>query len=125
MSSGRINPGKLERRASDQRREEIDRRGADGNQPERREGHDRRGPDLGPPDRREVLDRRYLEAGPPCGWKDRRRSAERRVPEVIEASFAEWVRLRATLSFHAEPAKEATAVHLDFDEAVRCEKHRR
>lgn len=125
MSSGRINPGKLERRASDQRRADVDRRGAEGNHPERREGLDRRGLDLGPPDRREVLDRRYREAGPPCGWKDRRRSAERRVPEVIEASFAEWVRLRATLSFHTEQSKDSVAVHVEFDEAVRGEKHRR
>jgi hypothetical protein len=41
--------------------------------------------------RRAGNERRTEEAGPPAGWSDRRRSVERRLPEVGEASFAEWL----------------------------------
>ncbi len=41
-------------------------------------------------DKRRLGDRRDREDGPPLGWKERRRSVERRKPEVIEASLAEW-----------------------------------
>ncbi|MBP8195321.1 MAG: hypothetical protein KAX60_08145 [Azonexus sp.] len=36
-------------------------------------------------------DRRQREAGPPNGWRERRRSVERRVPEVEEIPFSEWL----------------------------------
>lgn len=43
--------------------------------------------------RRLTDDRRNEEAGPPNGWKERRRTVERRKPDVVEASLDEWHRL--------------------------------
>jgi len=85
-----------ERRRVDERRH-VERRHEDEGAPERRIG-DRRHIDTGPPERRVLIDRRQSEVGPPSGWKDRRRKAERRIPEVHEAAFAEWVRLRVSRS---------------------------
>lgn len=39
---------------------------------------------------RNPLDRRNSESGPPAGWKERRRSVERRKPEVSEATLDDW-----------------------------------
>ena len=36
-------------------------------------------------------DRRNAEYGPPNGWRERRRTVERRRPEVHEISFSEWI----------------------------------
>ncbi len=36
-------------------------------------------------------DRRNEEKGPPSGWSERRRTVERRKPEVQEISLSEWV----------------------------------
>jgi hypothetical protein len=36
-------------------------------------------------------DRRSKEAGPPDGWRERRKSVERRIPEVREIPFSEWL----------------------------------
>ena len=41
--------------------------------------------------RRIASDRRLEDCGPPAGWLDRRRTVERRRPEVHEISFAEWL----------------------------------
>lgn len=41
--------------------------------------------------RRQPIDRRLNEAGPPSGWGDRRRHVERRLPEVVEITFREWI----------------------------------
>ena len=43
-------------------------------------------------ERRNRLDRRIIDCAPPHGWKDRRRTAERRIPEIVEldVSDAEW-----------------------------------
>jgi hypothetical protein len=41
--------------------------------------------------RRTDNDRRSEESGPPSGWADRRHTVERRLPEVREATLAEWV----------------------------------
>lgn len=43
-------------------------------------------------ERRTRQDRRKIDSAPPEGWKDRRRKAERRIPEIIEQEFseAEW-----------------------------------
>jgi hypothetical protein len=81
-----------ERRRSDERRNDERRHVSEG-APERRAA-DRRHENLGPPERRLAVDRRLAESGPPSGWRDRRREAERRIPEVLDAAFAEWVRLR-------------------------------
>ena len=41
--------------------------------------------------RRAGEDRRSEDKGPPVGWSERRRTVERRRPEVREISFAEWI----------------------------------
>lgn len=45
--------------------------------------------------RRFSYDRRGEDLGPPLGWRDRRATAERRLPVVQEDAFteAEWFRL--------------------------------
>lgn len=45
--------------------------------------------------RRQQADRRQDDIGPPSGWKDRRRSTERRTPtiEEYEVSESEWLML--------------------------------
>ena len=45
--------------------------------------------------RRTGEDRRGEDTGPPNGWSDRRRTVERRKPDVREISFAEWVSQKA------------------------------
>lgn len=39
--------------------------------------------------------RREIDQGSPKGWKDRRRAVERRMPQVEEITFEEWVFLAA------------------------------
>jgi len=39
-------------------------------------------------------DRRRYEAGPPNGWRERRRSVERRNLDVAEIPFSEWLAYR-------------------------------
>jgi hypothetical protein len=36
-------------------------------------------------------DRRSKELGPPDGWRERRKAVERRIPEVREIPFSEWL----------------------------------
>lgn len=36
-------------------------------------------------------DRRVAELGPPAGWRERRKAVERRLPEVKEIPFSEWL----------------------------------
>lgn len=45
----------------------------------------------GKSDKREGTDRRTAELGPPNGWRERRRTVERRQPEVREIPFSEWL----------------------------------
>jgi len=54
--------------------------------------------------RRSQADRRQDDIGPPSGWKDRRRSTERRIPaiEECEVSESEW------LMFFGKPAAPGT-----------------
>lgn len=44
------------------------------------------------PKPRKENDRRQQDNGPPAGWSDRRRSTERRIPEIEECAIseAEW-----------------------------------
>jgi hypothetical protein len=42
-------------------------------------------------DKRAGNDRRRHEQGPPEGWRERRKSVERRYPEVREIPFADWL----------------------------------
>ncbi len=41
--------------------------------------------------KRKGEDRRNLELGPPNGWRERRKSVERRLPAVDEIPFSEWL----------------------------------
>lgn len=45
----------------------------------------------GKTEKREGYDRRLTEQGPPNGWRERRRTVERRQPEVREIPFSEWL----------------------------------
>lgn len=49
------------------------------------------------PDHRHGQDRRNVDQGPPNGWKERRRTVERRLPSVEEdlISDHEWFRCMA------------------------------
>jgi hypothetical protein len=42
-------------------------------------------------EKRLVKDRRDRELGPPDGWRERRKAVERRIPEVREIPFSEWL----------------------------------
>ncbi len=49
-------------------------------------------------EKRSNEDRRVSEEGPPSGWRERRKTVERRLPRVWEISLAEWsyqARIRA------------------------------
>lgn len=54
--------------------------------------------------RQSAGDRRNIDLGPPEGWRERRRRAERRMPEAteVEVSESEW-----QTYFAAKPAKTA------------------
>lgn len=54
---------------------------------------------------RAASDRRDDDQGPPCGWKERRRNAERRIPSVeeTEMSETEW------LSYFGSPQPKTAA----------------
>ena len=95
-----------ERRASDERRDSAGRRSHDAGAPERRGGGERRATHLGPPDRRRRIERRELDGAPPGGWRERRRTVDRRQPEVAEVSadeFEVWARFFKT---QQRPANE-------------------
>lgn len=42
-------------------------------------------------EQRAKSDRRDSELGPPEGWRERRKTVERRRPEVQEIPFSEWL----------------------------------
>jgi len=42
-------------------------------------------------EKRTGQDRRSKELGPPDGWRERRKAVERRIPEVREIPFSEWL----------------------------------
>lgn len=42
-------------------------------------------------DQRLCGDRRDREIGPPGGWRERRRTVERRLPVVVEVPFSDWL----------------------------------
>lgn len=41
--------------------------------------------------KRFCVERRDREIGPPEGWRERRRTVERRLPVVVEVPFSEWL----------------------------------
>jgi hypothetical protein len=45
-------------------------------------------------DKRTGVDRRTRESGPPNGWRERRKSVERRLLEVDEIPFSVWLAYR-------------------------------
>lgn len=47
-------------------------------------------------EKRAESDRRVAELGPPDGWRERRKTVERRRPEVQEIAFSEWLSYRAS-----------------------------
>lgn len=49
-------------------------------------------------------DRRTAELGPPAGWLERRKTVERRLPEVKEIPFSEWL-------IHIEGVGEEEELH--------------
>lgn len=57
---------------------------------------------------RRVRNRRVKDVGPPPGWKERRLSAEKRQPEVGEASLDEWEALmgKSHTQSTSEPQEE-------------------
>jgi hypothetical protein len=57
---------------------------------------------------RRVRNRRVKDVGPPPGWKERRLSAEKRQPEVEEASLDEWEALmgKSHAQVSSEPQEE-------------------
>lgn len=42
-------------------------------------------------EKRMLADRRGRDTGPPDGWRERRKTVERRRPEVSEIQFSEWL----------------------------------
>ncbi len=58
-------------------------------------------------------DRRKKDKGAPTGWKERRRTPERRMPEVEEISVAEFMRLMAENKPPAENPTEDSSSHWD------------
>lgn len=84
-----------ERRGAINRRLHGDRGSVDGVAADRRSTFQRRSPEAIAAERRARKDRRKRENPFYAGGRDRRRVAERRTPEVLEATFREWARLRA------------------------------
>ncbi len=66
---------------------------------------------------RELCDRRVNDVGPPEGWKERRRSVERRMPTVNEDEFtrSDWFGQMA--AFVDERAAEEEAIRKAFEAA--------
>ncbi len=90
-----------ERRSLIDRRLHGDRASVEGIAADRRVTLQRRSPEA-PAERRARKDRRKRELPLPAGGRDHRRVAERRTPEVLEATFREWARLRAARSTWAD-----------------------
>lgn len=104
---------RTERRASDERRDLAGRRSHDSGAPERRGGGERRAINLGPPDRRRRIDRRELDGAPPGGWRERRRTVDRRQPEVAEVSADEFEQWASLFKAQQRPAGEDRQRELD------------
>lgn len=77
------------------RRLNGDRAAVDGVSADRRGMLQRRNPEAAAAERRARKDRRKRDNPLFAAGRDRRRVAERRTPEVLEATFSEWARLRA------------------------------
>ncbi len=58
---------------------------------------------------RATSDRRDGDCGPPSGWKERRRTPERRIPSVEETDMteAEWISYFGAKESAATPSAEA------------------
>ena len=60
-------------------------------------------------EKRSGSDRRVTENGPPNGWRDRRRTVERRLPDVAEIPFSEWLAHRPARILAEEREPEVVA----------------
>lgn len=65
-------------------------------------------------ERRNQVDRRDEDQGPPAGWRERRRHAERRIPEIEEQvlSEEEW------LHYFSPPKKEDEILEAEIGAAI-------
>ena len=70
-------------------------------------------------DLRKVSDRRVDDVGPPMGWKERRRSVERRMPTVNEDEFtrSDWFGQMA--AFVDEKAAQEEEIRKAFEALER------
>ena len=64
-------------------------------------------------DRRHIEDRRLDELGPPEGWRDRRRSVERRMISVGEVGYEEWAAAQEEHAAHADVLDEENVFSYD------------
>jgi hypothetical protein len=64
---------------------------------------------------RRVKNRRVKESGPPPGWKERRRSTEKRQPEVVEGSMEEWEALMGKNTAPASPETKDEPALTDWE----------
>ena len=67
--------------------------------------------------RRKRIDRRQEDWGPPTGWRERRRTTERRLPEVredevSEAEFFHLVRLAREALLKAQEEKQQALMEI-------------
>lgn len=60
---------------------------------------------------RDAHDRRQDDCGPPCGWNERRRMVERRLPVVKEDEISECEWFRAMAAFLSKRRAEGKAIH--------------
>jgi hypothetical protein len=68
------------------------------------------------PNLRCVADRRLSDEGPPCGWRERRRNVERRMPIVREDEISQTEWFRCMASYLARRRAEQVAIQKAFEE---------
>lgn len=75
---------------------------------------------------RKKEDRRQRDLGTPTGWKERRRNADRRLAQVSEATFEEWVtwmvRQRSRMQADSKTAKPDDPNHPLYNQRSGVER---
>lgn len=66
-------------------------------------------------DLRRLADRRHDDQGPPCGWRERRRNVERRMPIVREDEISQTEWFRRMASFLSRRKAERMAIEKAFE----------
>lgn len=68
--------------------------------------------------RRSTTDRRIRDYGPPAGWRDRRRTTERRIPNVEEQviSEEEWLLYFGTTTTSTKTTVTVVTSHIEKHE---------